>query len=730
MADFYKDPNPTNDPNYLGSSREPDRQQSDTSLGKLFGDIGDMTNLAGKAVKGIFEDSIKRDARAEIEPIMKQHGTDLSGEEVKTIAGTGAKGKVRLMQMRNGVPSYDPAAVGEGSEALGFGPVDAARHAVINETLGIFDSVTKNDPDRPLPNSAQKEIQTLSRMDQAYRAGNLSDSYFYGQLNSVVAKLRARYQGWEDEIDAAVQGITGVQPANALRRSLLSDIQANQSAMLAGASADDKWRDQNAHYIYAATGRDPKTVDINTAKYEVAKFRGQQDILRGKQLEAEVGSPQAEAALSDTMQHIVRTSMTQFVGGVKGDTVDSEFQKKARQMTEAGGGSQKEIDELVNTLELRKQKAASDIRDQMYKPIPDDPQGRSMVSKLGKGGDTKFQEVLSVQLKPYDEMIALVKSKNFSALERMTNTLKEQDNIDVMNLRRAFPQSRVATAVSTAFPNNPTMVNRMMEVSDIIPNWAKAVKNGLDNAILGGSPNTPAPSPSQAVGSYGPLGTEKYAPDSPEGKQQREVYRQTVRQYDLIMSPENVNKPNAAHVATQFFKDRDFYNKLDANGRLKLFMTMVTPEKVAYIEKLGPEARDLHRSWAINAASDIWRRNSADLQTLLETKAYDIQYNPSGNYFYDNTKYATAGSYQQTQKTPRNVSDTITSVNNVIALMKPVTGNDPEKLITALGIDPKAEKQDLFFKRMWDKLHTKIKEWNTEAEREAIQSGTKKVSSN
>lgn len=717
MAEFYKEPNPTNDPNYLGSSKEPDRQQADTSLGKLFEGIGDMTNLAGKAVKGIFEDSIKRDARAEIEPIMSEHGTTLTGEEIKNIAGTGAKGKVRLMQMRNGAGNYDPSAVGEGG-VMGFAPEDAQTQMAI----GLFDSVTKGD--RTLPTPAQKEIATLSRMDQAYRAGNLSDSYFYGQLNSVVAKLRARYQGWEDEIDAAVQGITGVQPANALRRSLLADIQANQAAMLQGASSDDKWRDQNAHYAYAA-GYDPYKTPIEVLKPEVAKYRGQQDILKGKQLEAEVGSPQAEAALSDTVAHNVRSDMNAFVNGVKGDSTGEAFRKKAEEMTLRGGGSQKEIDELVVQLENRKQAALEKNRNLIYSPISEDPQGRNMVSKLGKGGDTRANEILQVQVaKPYDDMIALVKTKNFSALERMTSTLKEQDNIDVMNLRRAFPQSRVATAINNSFPNNPVLVNRFLQTSDILENWQKAITNGVGNAILGGTNTTPAPSPSQAVGSYGPAGTEKPATEADAAKQ-REIYRQTVKQYDIVISQDNVNKPNAAHVAKQFFGDRDFYNKLDANGRLKLFMTMVTPEKVAYVEKLGPEARDLHRSWAINAASDIWRRNSADLQSLLETKAYDIQYNPSGNYFYDNTKYATAGSYQAPQKTPRNVSETITSVNNVIALMKPVVGSDPEKLITALGIDPKAEKQDLFFKRMWDKLHTKIEEWNTESEREAIKQGSK-----
>jgi muramidase (phage lysozyme) len=694
MAPFYKEPNPTNDPNYLGQSKEPDRvsyQGSGVAMGKLFEDIGQVAGKAFPAIEQGFKDSIKADAHSLIDPIQAEHGSYMDPEGVKEVAGTGAKGRVRALQMKNGADPFS-------DDTLGGNPG--------NDQFGteLFPPEAK-----PLPRQATQEISQLNRLTQAYNAGNLSDSYYDAQLVSVAKQLRAKYPGFRDEVDQAISQITGIQPANALRSSLVRDIQANQASMIASQNNDQKWIEKNAATINAVglTREHP----IQQLKAEVDRFEGKQKLLKSQQLEAEVGSPQAEAAMSDTVAAQVQSSIATMGNKAQGSAPYSEFVQRAKEMTLRGGGTPQEQTALLNQMELTKQQLQTTIRANLYKPIEGRKDGHSLVT-LTKDGDQKVTTILNNQMKPWEDMIALVKSGNFSALETVTNMNKHQSQIDVQNLNRAFPQARVASAISAAFPNNPIMVNRFLETSDILPSWQKAVKDGVGNAILGGTAATPAPTPTEAVKAYGPN-----AAKGPAAKE-------TLKQYDLVISKDNKNTPNAAHVAGQFFKDQDFYDSLNDSARMKTFMTMVSPEKTKYVQSLGdPALIDAHQKWVKYAAGDIFRRNSDDLNSLLSRKDVDVQFNPTTMQFEDRTP-KTGQTYPTVQ---RQTQQNLQAINNAITLVRPVVGDDAGAVLSALGIDPTPKKEDGIVTRMFNALGDKLKNFRSDMDTEGTLEGSKKA---
>lgn len=704
MAQFYQEPNPSNDPNYLGSSKEPERIQADTSLGSLFGNIGDITNKVGPAIEAGFKERIKDDAHKLIDPIMDQHGVNLSGEDVKGIAGTGAKGRVRALQMKNGTGLFGDDADGSGVSSF------SAEDKPDVTAGGIF----PDDKARPLPSGAQKEISQLTRMKAAYDSGSLSDSYYTSQLLATSKELRTRYPGWRDEVDSAVSQITGIQPANALRSSLQRDIQYNQAAMLAAKGGDDKFRDKYRAEA-AALGYDPDNTPIETLRPAVSDYIGRREILKGTQLRAEVGSPQAEAALSDTISGSVNSFITQKSNQAQGTKSFADYQADAQRMTLNGGGSPKEVNEFVNGLKLARAGLESQIRAEIYKPIEGRKDGHSLVT-LVKEGDQKLGGILTQQLKPIDDMIALASAGNFSALQQTTDMIKHQGNIDVQNLYRSFPQARVAASINNAFPNNPIFSNRFIEQTNILPDFGKAIKTGLGNAILGGTEKTPAPTPSEAVKLYGP-----------DLEKSGAVYKETIKQYNMVISPENKNVPNATHVAKQFFGDQKFYDDLNDSGRLKLFMTMASPEKTKYIQDLSktdPEVLTRYTQWTKYAAGDIFRRNSSDLQSMITDKGLDLRFNPETLQFTDNTKY-----YRDTvSQRQRADSDTkIRSINNALTLMQPIVGKDAKSLLGALDIDPLADKEDGVLGSIGKAIGDKLQDWGSEAEREAVKRGSRPV---
>lgn len=706
MAQFYQSPNPTNDPNYNGASKEPDKITADTSLGQLFSGIGDMGNLAGKALKTGFEERIKDDAHKLIDPIMDQHGVGLDEETVRTIAGTGAKGRLKANQLR-GAGAFDPTET-DGTIPSSF--ADTATDQGDDTAGGIFQI---NDAPRELPVGAGREISKLDRMTQAYRAGNLSDSYYNAQLVSVAKELRARYPGFRDEVDGAISNITGIQPANALRRSLLGDINANQAALLAGASNDQKWLEKNAGKINAL-GLDPTKTDLQTMKAAVAGWDGRKELLTRQQLEAEVNSPEAEAAMTGVIAQTVNTSITSISNRAGAGKPLVQLQQEAAEMTARGGGTPQEIQELSNNIRLAKAKVENELRLQLSAPIEGRKDGKSLMT-LVKDGSNKMNSILQSQLAPYDALVNMVENKNFSALESVTNQARYADHQGVLALRKAFPQAALVGAVSELTKNNPTLGNALLNDpnSKIIPAWQRAIKDGNLTAIVAGSADTPAPTPSQAQKNYG---TSVSGP----------IARATLNQYDKVLS-KDANPANGAHIAKQFFTDQEYYNGMDDKGRLKVFMTMASPEKTAYVKELAtkdPEVFVKYQQWVKYAGGDIFRRNSADLNRLIKDEGYNIVFDPQSGQFVDATKPSPDPTVTEARRV--NAQFPIQSINNALMIMKPVVGDDPNAVLHALGIDPNAAKEPGLIKGMIDKLGDKINEWRTDNGLREIQQGVKK----
>lgn len=691
MANFYQSPDKTNDPNWLGQSKEPDRVPVNKSLGELFEGVGNLIGAGARAVDGIIKNDIMDSAHKLIDPLQDAHGSSMTPDAVREIAGTGSKGRVRALQMKTGLDAQTPT-MDEGT-ALGYGPEDAARDAKINSIFPIND--------RPLPPQASKEISNLQRLQEAYYAGNLSDSYYNAQLVAVAKQLRAQYPGYRDEVDAAVSRITGVQPANALRASLVRDIQFNLSAQMANANADQKFRDKYRPII-ASGGYDPDTASMETIRPYVNQQLGEKYTFEAAALRANVGSPEAEANLSTRLAQMSTGSLAAFGTRTQGSKTLAEFEEQARQISLRGGGDPKEIAELVRIMALRKNELAVQMRQVAYLPIENDPNGRSLVGKV-KDGDTKLDSMITAQLKPWDHAIELIKSGSFSALQQSTDALKYRNNILVTNLRNAFPGADQMTAITEAFPNNPLIQNQFLTASKLLPDFHKAIENGLGNAILSGKPMQPAPKPSEAVDAHG----KNLTPE-----QTNAVYKQTANKYDIVISPENRNTDNAAHVAKQFFSDMKYYDNLSDDGRMKLFIQMAAPSKTKFLKELSqrdPEVFRQYQNWALYAAGDIWRRGSDNLQAQLTDPRYDIRFNLERMEFVDHTHYRdtsnTANDWNINRKAgieQRGIQKSVNALNNAITYLRPIVGDKPADILPALGLNPQALKEDLIGKKIFD----------------------------
>lgn len=133
------------------------------------------------------------------------------------------------------------------------------------------------------PTAITQTGQSLQNLAMARDQGKITNEFYYQQLNSQLKTLRARYPGYEKDVDQIVQSVTGVRPANAYREALLSKIQSDQQALKSSQDKFDTWKNQNAGYIQMAfpdyfSNPDKYAGQENTIQAGVARLKGQEQI--------------------------------------------------------------------------------------------------------------------------------------------------------------------------------------------------------------------------------------------------------------------------------------------------------------------------------------------------------------------------------------------------------------------------------------------------------------------
>jgi uncharacterized protein (TIGR02594 family) len=174
-------PAPTADPNYLGASGGPLNIRPNMAGAALFEGLANVVGAVAQGTDQVIQNNIQKDVWSMFDQEVGAQGVDSKVEEV-----------------------------------TGFGGPPVS--------------------DAPVPQGILGQGKSFARLKQAYEEGRISDSYYYARLEAGVRQLRAKYPGYREQVDGMVSSITGVQPANALRRSLLSDIAEAERA--AGSSAD------------------------------------------------------------------------------------------------------------------------------------------------------------------------------------------------------------------------------------------------------------------------------------------------------------------------------------------------------------------------------------------------------------------------------------------------------------------------------------------------------------
>lgn len=103
-----------------------------------------------------------------------------------------------------------------------------------------------------IPQGLSIDAQSISRLQAAYQAGSIRQSYYDNQLLAMSKGLHAKYPGYDREVDQVVSAVTGKNPRNALMSDFYEEARANAASMSSEKKAWDSWISTNQEDVIVA----------------------------------------------------------------------------------------------------------------------------------------------------------------------------------------------------------------------------------------------------------------------------------------------------------------------------------------------------------------------------------------------------------------------------------------------------------------------------------------------
>lgn len=356
---------------------------------------------------------------------------------------------------RGSIPNRSFEAIFEGVGAGVKGVVDGYNnwnHYQIDSAVHAgYDDANKLYSDT-LPKDLANSSDVLASLQTAYDQGKISDVYYTGTLAKLQKNLRSQYPQYEDYIDNTLKSITGINPANAYRESIMQQFAQDQNSRQDSEKFWQQYVKENEKYFPADYMTNPDKYDRAKVREYVANqkqldYSLESDNLRidnlskNNKLTDEMATESAVTALNQTVQtRMSNLSMTMGLG-------DGDLMKKIADMN-TNGYTEEESTQLISGLGQLKATMSLELDKQLNTPLnPDDPLSKSYAAILGdpdlvkKLKDQAMAPILAI------EEFALNKDWGMVAYYTRLNSL--QQSKDVSTILNTHPELRAANALAT-----------------------------------------------------------------------------------------------------------------------------------------------------------------------------------------------------------------------------------------------------------------------------------------
>lgn len=649
MAEINVGVNKTNDPSYLNSSQGTDRASlqplaKDVDLNlKIYQPDYKANTSAGQAIKGIGD--------------IFEAGVKLTDQVItKKASDTLTKG---IDEIRD---SFGVAAAADQSTGI-------ARAVAAGGAEGVAPANDK----APQPVAINRLGNKVEGLTEAYRQGGLSNSAYYAKLEAFVRETKAQFPGYNEQIDQIVSSKVGTTPANALRASLLNDVEALQRKVGASADAFSKYETAKADIIHQphlwpnyeqlkAEGRapSPDEIRLKVGQYEASIAQMDYKLKRiavgdaGNRLiqeeTYEVGLQKASEVSRQTVLGITNNMGIKNVSDLRAYVEDVRSGRRKEPTPDELG----QLTSMGAILEQRvhaqmEQFGNTKINDkgETYVSRLRDPQKWAQLKEVAVGDvKTMIDGIVKGEHSLVASTAAWVKANEAQADKRMSMNMPNGDI--VTQVRKRFGENALAEMIS----RDKVFASDTMTVLEQA-GWVSMSKG----------------EPAEQV-------VSKLSADDPSGVASWRYIKQSAA------TVANVDKLADKTVADGAFKSlfgpgNDTLmaraGTISHAAQVGMFTDMVSPQMTAAVAKRSKADQTMYAEWATNSFASLFETQAREVnQTAQNFKIngnLTLKFNPASNNFeYEGSFRSPAGIVANANKRLQGLNSAINSMKDVFKL--------------------------------------------------------------
>lgn len=477
---------------------------------------------------------------------------------------------------------------------------------------------------RALPAELQRAGTSLERLQAAVASGSLRESHYYARLDAMTRQLRARYPGYRDEVDAMVSKVTGVQTANALRRTMWNEWQASGSAKqdsrekLIEKMASDGTLPagyQNMDYPtllerHAGINADRAITQDEKAKLELDATRGTSNQRQASQVAASEGSR--------IIGNILESGIDVASGGRGAIGLIQDLQNKQAKGQTLTPDESAQLSASIAQLQMRVETEADAY---LNKPFDSDPT-KNMLSVMGPDEARKWKEGLVAQVKQFERYVT---DDKIGLLAANANLNKYRRDSNIVEITKKYPVYAVMEAVRQI--GGEVAVNQMLSQVDngMLKEQVMAVRDMVAIGLSSGH----VPSLQKGLQDMKEAGVT-------EGK----AYSQVIDLAVKGLSDPNAPQQMKENYAKALFgpENNGLLAGIEQKDRLAVFSKLVNPESVKALQELGktnPELWNDYATWVSDKFTGLFRHEAQSLQSYVEdaNSRVNISFDPSKSQF-------------------------------------------------------------------------------------------------
>jgi GH24 family phage-related lysozyme (muramidase) len=298
------------------------------------------------------------------------------------------------------------------------------------------------------PADLSKGTESIRTLQAAWDQGKLSDVHYYGLLATQTKNLRAKYPGYEEFVDATIQEVTGVRPANAYRNAIVSELNAQEAAVQDTEKAWRSYENSNQDtiaFLYPDYFNQPDKYNRDEVRAGVARYLG---VKNNDSYLKDISQENVYATSTASLALDVDTTISN-LGNMLGFGDKNIYQI----LNDAAKTPMTEEQTLMLASQLQNviDRTTDSIDRQMITNRSTDTQPMSWFSILG---ESKASEVKKQVLAPLVRIQQYISEGNFTMAAYASKLTSAQKNDDVRRLLEgpAGPQLRAQMAADSIDP--------------------------------------------------------------------------------------------------------------------------------------------------------------------------------------------------------------------------------------------------------------------------------------